>query len=313
MPAGLLGVDVAELLDRTGHMAVATAPCVAADENPGLRLGAIMAAAARAGRDKLTLALPDEVASFGLWVEQLVAESTGKEGTGILPVVDEPLGPPDVYGDDRLFVALGPGFRDELDALAEAGHPVVELAYTDRFDIGAEVLRWELATCLAGALLGINPFNQPDVTQAKTATDKVLSEGLPDVPTEPLAGLLDQVRPGDYISVQAYVDPRDEVVGQIQDARVRMRDHYRVATTVGIGPRFLHSTGQFHKGGPPTGVFVQVVGDDPDDLAIPGRPFGFSTLKQAQAAGDLQTLRRLGLRAARVAVEELVAFSGKGT
>jgi transaldolase/glucose-6-phosphate isomerase len=307
MPAGLLGVDVAQLLDRAGHMAVATAPCVAADENPGLRLGAVMASAAEAGRDKLTLALPDEIASFGLWVEQLVAESTGKQGTGILPVVGEPLGPPEVYGDDRLFVAVGPAFHRELDALARAGHPVVELPYTDRFDIGAEVLRWQLATCLAGALLGINPFNQPDVTEAKAATAKVLSEGLPEIEAQPVARLLDQVRAGDYISIQAYVDPESELVGKLQEVRMRLRDRYRTATTVGIGPRFLHSTGQFHKGGPPTGVFLQVVGEDSQELPIPGRSFGFSTLKHAQAAGDLETLRRLGLRAARVDVDDLLS------
>jgi transaldolase / glucose-6-phosphate isomerase len=310
MPAGLLGVDVAALLDRAGHMAVATAPCVAAEENPGLRLGAIMAAAVKAGRDKLTLVLPDEISAFGLWVEQLVAESTGKQGTGILPVVGEPLGPPDVYGDDRLFVAIGSQSEDELDALAEAGHPVVELPYTDRFDIGAEVMRWELATSLAGVLLGINPFDQPNVAEAKSATAEVLEKGLPEIPPEPLDELLDQVGPGDYISIQAYVDPWGELVGELQDVRVRLRDRYRVATTVGVGPRFLHSTGQFHKGGPATGVFVQVVGDDPEELPIPGRDFGFSTLKRAQAAGDLATLRRLGLRAARVSVDDLLSFSG---
>jgi transaldolase/glucose-6-phosphate isomerase len=309
MPAGLLGVDVAALLDRAGHMAVATAPCVAAEDNPGLRLGATMAAAVQAGRDKLTLVLPEEISTFGLWVEQLVAESTGKHGTGILPVVGEPLGPPEVYGDDRLFVAIGSDSQAELDALAEAGHPVVELPYTDRFDIGAEVMRWELATCLAGALLGINPFDQPNVAEAKAATAEVLEKGLPEISPEPLDQLLDQVGPGDYISIQAYIDPWGELVGKLQDVRLRLRDHYRVATTVGVGPRFLHSTGQFHKGGPRTGVFIQIVGDDAEELPIPGRDFGFSTLKRAQAAGDLATLQRLGLRAARVAVDDLLSFS----
>ncbi|HWC11407.1 MAG TPA: bifunctional transaldolase/phosoglucose isomerase [Acidimicrobiales bacterium] len=310
MPAGVLGVDVGALLERAGHMAVATAPCVAAEDNPGLRLGAIMAAAIKAGRDKLTLVLPDEIASFGLWVEQLVAESTGKQGTGMLPVVGEPLGPPDVYGDDRLFVAIGSESASELEALADAGHPVVELPYTDRFDIGAEVMRWELGTCLAGVLLGINPFDQPDVAEAKSATARVLEHGLPEIEPEPLDRLLEQVRPGDYISIQAYVDPWGDVVGKLQDVRVRLRDRYRVATTVGVGPRFLHSTGQFHKGGPPTGVFIQVVGEDTDDLDIPGRDFGFSMLKRAQAAGDLEALHRLDLRAARVAVDDLLAFPG---
>ncbi len=310
MPAGLLGVDVGTLLDRAGHMAVATAPCVAPDENPGLRLGAIMAAAAKAGRDKLTLVLPEEIQAFGLWVEQLVAESTGKEGTGILPVVGEPLGPPEVYGDDRLFVAIGASSDPSLDALAEAGHPVVQLPYTDRFDVGAEVLRWELATCLAGALLGINPFDQPNVAEAKAATARVLEHGLPEIPPEPLADLLEQVKTGDYIAIQAYIDPWGELAEELQDVRVRLRDRYRVATTLGIGPRYLHSTGQFHKGGPPSGVFVQVVGDDQEELPIPGRDFGFSTLKHAQAAGDLETLRSGGLRTARVAIDDLLSFSG---
>ncbi|MFN2607057.1 MAG: glucose-6-phosphate isomerase, partial [Acidimicrobiales bacterium] len=310
VPAALGGVDVRELLHRAGHMAAATAPLVPADQNPGLRLGAVMAAAAAAGRDKLTILLPDEIASFGLWVEQLIAESTGKQGKGIVPVVGEPLGPPDVYGDDRLFVAVGPGFSEPLAALAAAGHPVVELPYTDPFDVGAEVLRWELATCLAGVLLGINPFDQPNVAEAKAATNTVLAEGIPDIAPEPLAGLLDQLGPGDYLSIQAYVDPASEVVPRLQAARMRLRDHYRVATTLGIGPRFLHSTGQFHKGGPPSGVFAQVVADDELDVVIPGRHFGFSELKCAQAAGDLQTLRGHGLRAARVSVDELASWAG---
>jgi len=308
VPAALLGVDVCELLHRAGQMAAATAPLVPAEQNPAVRLAAILAAAVRAGRDKLTLVLPAEIASFGLWLEQLMAESTGKRGTGILPVVGEPLGPPEVYGDDRLFVAVGPGHDDELAALAAAGQPVVELPYTDRFDIGAEVFRWELATALAGALLAINPFDQPNVAEAKAATDQVLAEGLPDLPTEALASLLDQVRPGDYIAIQAFVDPGADLLADVQAARVRLRDHYGVATTLGVGPRYLHSTGQFHKGGPPTGVFVQVLGDDPVDVPIPGQAYGFATLKQAQAAGDLLTLRAHGLRAGRVAVGELTSF-----
>jgi transaldolase/glucose-6-phosphate isomerase len=310
VPAALLGVDVCELLHRTGHMAAATAPLVPADQNPGLRLGAVMAAAARAGRDKLTIVLPEEIASFGLWLEQLIAESTGKHGTGIVPVVAEPLGPPEVYGDDRLFVAVGHGFSEPLSALAGAGHPVVELCYTDRFDIGAEVFRWEVATCMAGALLGINPFDQPNVAEAKAVTNQVLASDVPEIPDEPLSRLLEQVKPGDYLSIQAYVDPGSPVVERLQAARVRLRDRCRVATTLGIGPRFLHSTGQLHKGGPPTGVFVQVVEDDAIDVAIPNQPFGFSTLKHAQAAGDLETLRRHGLRAARVTIDDVLSYAG---
>ncbi|MDQ4070348.1 MAG: glucose-6-phosphate isomerase, partial [Actinomycetota bacterium] len=308
VPAALLGVDLVELLDRAGHMAAATAPCVPADRSPAVRLGAVMAAATRAGRDKLTIVLPPAIDSFGLWLEQLIAESTGKHGTGVLPVVGEPLGPPEVYGDDRLFVAVGSTFAAQLDALAAAGHPVVELPYTDPFDVGAEVYRWEWATCLAGALLGINPFDQPNVAEAKAATARVLAEGLPDLAVEPLAGVLDQLRPGDYFAIQAYVDPWSDVVERLQKVRVAVRDRFGVATTLGIGPRFLHSTGQFHKGGPPTGLFVQVVGDGDVDVPIPGRPFGFRTLIRAQAAGDLETLQSHGLRATRVALDDLLSL-----
>jgi glucose-6-phosphate isomerase len=297
VPGSLLGVDVAGILDRAAGV----------DLQEGARLGAVLAAAVRQGRDKLTLVLPDEVAAFGLWLEQLVAESTGKHGTGIVPVVGEPVGAPEVYGGDRLFVSLG-GATPALDPLASAGHPVVELAWGDRLDLGAHVVLWEVATAMAGALLGINPFDQPDVQSAKTATAAVLDGGVPgDLPTSSVADLLDQVRPGDYLVLMAFVDPGDDaLLDAIERRRVALRDSLRVATTVGVGPRFLHSTGQLHKGGPPSGVFLQVVGDDPDDLPIPGRPYGFSALKQAQAAGDLLALRDRGLRAARVDIDDLL-------
>jgi transaldolase / glucose-6-phosphate isomerase len=306
VPAALLGVDITDLLQRAVSM-------LAAPEL-GLRLGAIMGAAARAGRDKLTVVLPDEVASFGPWLEQLIAESTGKHGTGIVPVDGEPLGPPGAYGDDRLFVALGDHQHRALDALAGAGHPVVVLPYRQRSDIGAEVVRWELATAFAGAVLGINPFDQPNVAEAKAATSRVLAApgGLPTIEPEPVEGLLGHLRPGDYLAIQAYVDPGSPVVARLQSARVALRDRYRVATTLGIGPRFLHSTGQLHKGGPATGVFPQIVAGDAGDVAIPGQPFGFSTLKQAQAAGDLETLRGHGLRAARVTADDVVRVATGG-
>ena len=298
VPAALLGVDATDLLQR--------AVSLLATPELGVRLGAIMGGAARAGRDKLTLVLPPEVAAFGAWLEQLIAESTGKQGTGILPVDGEPVGAPAVYGDDRLFVSLGE--HAGLDALADAGHPVVVLPYRRPADIGAEVARWELATAFAGAALGINPFDQPNVAEAKAATARVLDEGLPTIEPEPARALLDRLRPGDYLAIQAYVDPASPAVGRLETARVALRDGHGVATTMGIGPRYLHSTGQLHKGGPPTGVFAQVVGDDPTDVAIPGRSFGFAALKQAQAAGDLEALRARGLRAARVTVDDLVAM-----
>ena len=290
----LLGVDLDGLLARAATV----------DDEAAQRLGAIIAATAKAGRDKLTFVLPEGVAAFGLWLEQLVAESTGKHGVGIIPVAGEALGPPEVYGDDRLFVALGshPG----LDALADAGHPVVELAFGDALDLGAQVLLWEIAVALAGVVLGINPFDQPDVASAKAATNKVLAEGLPDIPCTSAEDILGQLRAGDYLVLQLFGDPEDPEIGRLQEARMAVRDRWKVATTIGIGPRFLHSTGQLHKGGPPSGVFVQMLGADQIDVSIPGRPYGFSELKQAQAAGDLLSLRARGLRASRVTIHDLL-------
>jgi transaldolase / glucose-6-phosphate isomerase len=309
VPAALLGVDVADLALRGGGGLTATHPSQPDEDNPGVRLAAVLGAAAKAGRDKLTIVLPPEVGSFGLWLEQLVAESTGKHGTGILPVVDEPLGAPDVYGSDRLFVAFGEAAADpRLDALAEAGHPVVDLALHEPADLGTHVVVWETAVALSGVVLGINPFDQPDVAAAKSATGKVLAEGLPEIDPVPLDTLLDQVTAGDHVVLQAFVDPGDlALLFALESSRVALRDRLQVATSVGVGPRFLHSTGQLHKGGPPNGVFVQVVGDDPRDVPIPGRDYGFATLKQAQAAGDLAALKEKGLRAGRVRLDELLA------
>jgi hypothetical protein len=257
-------------------------------------------------------------------VEQLIAESTGKQGTGVLPVVGEPLGPPEVYGPDRVFVAVGDVTEEQqamLDALAGAGHPVlgVPLAATGSADLtaalGAQVVLWEAATALCGAALDSNPFDQPDVAAAKAATQAVLDAGsIPTVEPRQVADVLAGVVPGDYVAIHAYVDPGGGAVDDLERARVAVRDRLGVATTVGLGPRFLHSTGQFHKGGPPTGVFLQVVdpavaGGGGDEDPIPGSPFGFGTLIAAQAAGDLATLRERGLRAARVTLDDLVDWS----
>jgi len=299
VPALLLGVDAERILERAA----------AVDAGDGVRLAAVLGAAARAGRDKLTLVLPPQLAAFGLWLEQLVAESTGKHGTGIVPVAGEALGAPDAYGADRLFVAVGPdaGVRLQLDALAAAGHPVVELGLTDTYDLGALVVTFEIAIALSGVVLGINPFDQPDVQSAKDATNRVLADGLPTITPVTPASLLDQVKPGDYVAILAFVDPGDDsLLAGLERVRHALRDRLRVATTVGIGPRFLHSTGQLHKGGPPTGVFLQLLGDDATDIAIPGTPHTFSTLKQAQAAGDLLSLQQRGLRAGRVTLDQLL-------
>jgi transaldolase/glucose-6-phosphate isomerase len=315
VPAALAGVSPDGLLDGAARLL----PSLQDDEdvNPAARLAAAMVAAAKVGRDKLTLVLDHRIASFGLWVEQLIAESTGKQGRGVLPVVDEPLGPPDVYGDDRLFAVVGDlddGERDAVEALVAAGHPVVEVPFGGGAgglvgELGAQVLLWEAATALCGAGLASNPFDQPDVAAAKAATQEVLDAGeVPDVPEEPIGAVLAGVRPGDYLAIHAYVDPGGAAVDGLTRVRAALRDRLRVATTVGLGPRFLHSTGQFHKGGPAGGVLVQVVdaGDPDDDIAVPGAPYTFGTLLQAQAAGDLATLRDRGLRAARVSLDELL-------
>jgi transaldolase/glucose-6-phosphate isomerase len=310
VPAALAGVSLDALLDG--------AAAVLADLGPATRLAAVLAGGVAAGHDKLTFVVDPRLASFGLWVEQLIAESTGKHGTGVLPVVGEHVGTPDAYGNDRVFVGIGAltdADTEALDALAAGGHPVVRIPFDEGTELdvalGGQVALWEAATALCGAALGINPFDQPDVAAAKAATQSVLDAGeVPDVAEQPVTAVLAGVEPGDYVSIQAYVDPGSGAVDDLERLRLAVRDRLRVATTIGLGPRFLHSTGQFHKGGPPSGVFLQVVGDDPDDVAIPGSPFGFATLKQAQAAGDLATLRERGLRAARVTLDDLLAWEG---
>ncbi len=304
VPAALAGVDVAELLHGASRMAAASADCVPRDDNAGLQLAAVLAGAARAGRDKLTLVIGERFASFGSWIEQLIAESTGKQDVGIIPVVGEPLGAPEVYGDDRLFVGVGadPG---ELEPLADAGHPVISLPLEDVADLGSEVLRWEIATALTGAALGINPFDQPDVEAAKDAAREALDAGVQPVESRPADELLETLKAGDYLAIQVYVDPTDQLVEELERIRVLLRDRHRVATTLGVGPRYLHSTGQLHKGGPATGVFLQVVAGTDDDLPIPGEQFGFATLERAQAGGDLQALHDRGRRAGRIELEDL--------
>lgn len=302
VPAALVGAPVHDLLDQATEMACACASCVPATENPGLWLGAVIGEAARAGRDKLTLLLPPAAGALGAWIEQLIAESTGKEGKGILPVEGEPLGPPEVYGDDRLFVSVGDDGGLE---------PAVCLTFDKPAQLGAEFFRWEFATAVAGAVLGINPFDQPNVQEAKEATSRILAAGhVPDPGLDDLGVLLNQVRPGDYIAITAYIQRNAENEEALRRVRRRLRDRYKVATTVGFGPRFLHSTGQLHKGGPNTGVFVQVVADEEADLEIPGKPYTFGTLKAAQALGDLESLRAHGRRVARVRLQTLLEWEG---
>ena len=306
VPAALAGIHWTEMVSRAVHRRdefMSDDPTI----NAALELGAILAAAVLAGRDKITILADPKIDSFGLWLEQLLAESTGKNSTGVIPIVDEPLGPIDVYGDDRVFVTIGDsGHGAGLEALADSGHPVIEMSITDPLDLGTQVLLWELATALCGAALRINPFDQPNVAEAKAATNSVLeSSDRQPLPQASLDEVLGTLKRGDYIAVQIYADPRSAQVERLQELRLELRDRHRVATTFGIGPRFLHSTGQLHKGGPPTGVFIQVVSDDGIDAHIPSQPFGFSQLKWAQADGDLLTLHRHGLRVARTSISEI--------
>jgi glucose-6-phosphate isomerase len=300
VPAALIGVDIDALWRSGTEMANACAPPHSGVDNPALALGAFMGGLARTGRDKLTLLTSPTLATFADWIEQLVAESTGKHGTGIVPVVREPVGPPEVYGDDRAFVVIEhaqdpvPG----VEALEAAGHPVLRIHLDDRYALGGEFVRWEAATALAGALLGIDPFDQPNVAESKRNTDDVLAEvaggtPLPEPEDGDLRQLLDTVRPGDYVSIQSYLPPDDKVAAGLTEVRVMIRDALRVATTSGWGPRFLHSTGQLHKGGPNSVVVLQLVDmPSPDtDVEIPAHDYTFGTLVRAQAIGDLRSVR----------------------
>jgi transaldolase/glucose-6-phosphate isomerase len=309
VPAALIGVDVAGLLHRAHRMAEACAACVPALENPAAWLGAILGEAALAGRNKATFVLSPGIASFGLWVEQLIAESTGKEGKGILPVADEPLGAPGVYGTDRVFVSMTLAGEDDravssrLAELEDAGHPVVHLRLDDRLDLGQEFFRWEFATAVAGAVLGINPFDQPNVAESKANTKAVLAKRAAPSPAATAAELeafLAAIRPGEYLALMAYLPPTPEHDRRLAAIRLRLRDRLRVATTLGYGPRYLHSTGQLHKGGPPVGHFLQITERLGEDLPIPGEAFTFGQLEAAQAEGDLQALRGRGRPAIRI-------------
>ncbi|MDQ1461956.1 MAG: transaldolase / glucose-6-phosphate isomerase [Actinomycetota bacterium] len=305
LPAALLGLDVAAILRGAVQM---LDDCRAAD-GPGAALAAALGAGVKVGRDKLTIGA---WGPFGDWVEQLVAESTGKHGTGILPVVREPVAAADRYGTDRLFVAYG--VDGPLETLQAAGQPLVDLG-SHAVDgggaaLGAEVVRWEVAIALAGALLGINPFDQPDVEAAKQAARTVLDQGAPDLPVTAVPDALATVAAGDYVAIQAFVDPGSKALPDFERARVAVRDRFSVATTFAVGPRYLHSTGQLHKGGPPSGVFLQVRAVDPPDVSIPGRSFSFGDLVTAQAAGDYLALQERGRRVFRVRAADLAAYPG---
>jgi transaldolase/glucose-6-phosphate isomerase len=309
VPAALMGADVRGLLDRAG---VAEQNCLTFDSsntNSGLWLGLAWGELALAGRDKLTYVVDPPLRSFGLWVEQLIAESTGKHGKGIVPIVGEPLGEPESYGDDRTFLYLRHVDQPDadtdakVDALAKAGHPVIIRTIHGPTDLGRLFFFAEFAIAVAGWVLEINPFDQPNVQEAKDATSRVLKENAedqPDADDGALRTLLDGLGAPSYLAVMGYVEPSGDVDAAVTELRTAVRDAKRSATTFGYGPRFLHSTGQLHKGGPPTGRFLQLIHDSEPDVEVPGADYGFTRLKHAQAIGDLETLRAHDLPAERV-------------
>jgi transaldolase / glucose-6-phosphate isomerase len=344
VPAALMGLDLDRLLTTTQKMVRSCAASTPPADNPGVVLGTFLGVLGNSGRDKVTIVASPGIADFGAWLEQLLAESTGKRGKGLIPVDAEPLGPPEVYGKDRVFAYLR--LVNEADAaqdnavaaLERAGNPIVRIAVTDRYQIGQEFFRWEFATAVAGAILGINPFDQPDVEASKEKTRELTAAyektgQLP--PEEPLleeSGLtvfasekdskvfkdaktlakclathFGTLRSGDYCGLLAYVERNDGHRNALQDIRVLIRDHRRVATCLGFGPRFLHSTGQVYKGGPNTGVFLQITCDDPADLPVPDQKYTFGVVKAAQARGDFAVLVERGRRVLRVHLGSHVA------
>lgn len=321
VPAALVGVDLTVLLERAQAAAcnAQSCNCPVDGDNAGARLGVILGELAKAGCDKATIIPSPAIAGFGDWVEQLIAESTGKDGTGILPVVGEGPGPLDVYGKDRLFVHIrleGDDTHDSaLAALENAGHPVVTLRLKDAYDIGGQLFLWEMATAVAGARLGIQPFDQPNVESAKILAREMVAQymekgTLPAGETAPLTGeafttFINQARPGDYVSIHAYVRPTPATDAALNGLRLRLRDRLKLATTVGYGPRFLHSTGQLHKGDGGNGLFIQFTSEAIQDVPIPDEAgkatavMTFGVLKKAQALGDAQALRNAGRRLIR--------------
>jgi transaldolase / glucose-6-phosphate isomerase len=339
VPAAVMGLDTKKFLGHAAKM-VSACKATAVEQNPGATLGIILGTAAKAGRDKVTIITSPGISDLGAWLEQLLAESTGKVGKGIIPVDRENLAPPAVYGNDRVFVYVrlesGPDADQDakVAAIEKAGHPVVRTAMSDIYELGAEFFRWEIATAVAGGIIGINAFNQPDVEASKIATRSLTSEyekngSLPaekpilddggiklftdeknavelakTVGDRSLAGYLKahlaRIKAGDYFAVLGYIQMNDENQSSLQSLRHAVRDSKRVATCLGFGPRFLHSTGQAYKGGPNSGVFLQVTCDDSVELPVPGQKYTFGVVKAAQARGDFQVLAERGRRALRV-------------
>jgi len=341
IPAAIQGVDVPKFLDRAEEMVRACASPVPADENPGAILGAILGTLQKSGRDKVTLFASPGISDLGAWLEQLLAESTGKEGKGLIPVDRESIGEPDVYGKDRVFVymRLEDGADAKQDAgiatLEKAGQPVVRIQVANNYELGQEFFRWEIATAVAGSIIGINAFNQPDVEASKIETRKLTDEyeksgSLPqETPffeergvrlysddknaaalkqaagkdatlTSYLRAHMSRLKAGDYFAVLGYIERKEQNRTDLQTIREAVRDKKHVATCLGFGPRFLHSTGQAYKGGPNSGVFLQITCDDAADLPVPGKKYTFGIVKAAQARGDFNVLTERGRRALRV-------------
>jgi transaldolase/glucose-6-phosphate isomerase len=312
LPAALIGVDVRRVLFNAGRMAAASSR-VSPPRNPALTLGAALGEMAVAGRDKVTFLASPALAALPVWIEQLIAESTGKDDRGIVPVVDEPPGRPGTYGADRVFVSLemagrsGDSTQEKSDALRRAGHPLIRIRLDGKTDLGAEFFRWEVAVAAVGAVLGVHPFNQPDVERAKELARQAMRREDRDHDRDggaerarvieraagsavELRRWLGNARPGDYISLHAYLAPTAAVDRRLAKIRAALRDRFGVATTVGYGPRFLHSTGQLHKGGPNTGLFLQLLDDPVADVAVPETDYTFGELIRAQAEGDHRAL-----------------------
>jgi transaldolase/glucose-6-phosphate isomerase len=346
VPAAVMGIDAPKFLDRADVMAIACSSCLPVEKNPGVLLGLILGIAAKNKRDKVTLITSPGIWDFGAWLEQLLAESTGKDGKGLIPVDREALGAPEVYGNDRVFAYIrlengaDPAQDKAVEAIAKAGHPVVRIALADTYNLGQEMFRWEIATAVAGSVIGINPFNQPDVEASKIATRKLTEEyeKTGSLPAESpilsdnsiqlftdeknaaalastvgsdkslvgyLRAHLKRLGAGDYFALLAYVQMNEPHENTLQSMRIAIRDKKRVATCLGFGPRFLHSTGQAYKGGPNSGVFLQLTCDDKNDLPVPGQKFTFGVVKAAQARGDFQVLVERSRRALRVHLKDV--------
>ena len=344
VPAALMGVNISRFLNRAERMRHSCDAFVPPQENPGVILGTTLGILAKAGKDKLTVVTSPALWDLGAWLEQLLAESTGKEGQGIIPIDGEVLGALESYGDDRVFAYIR--YEQGIDAVQEskimalerAGHPIIRINVADLINLGEEFFLWEMATAVAGTILGINAFDQPNVQESKDYTKSYLekfketgslpessplmTDGTIQVFTDEqnrvalhdcsslesvMAAHIARIQSGDYFAINAYVERTDAVNNLFERIRTRVRESKQVATTLGYGPRFLHSTGQLHKGGPNTGVFIQVTCDDEEDLAIPDEPYTFGVLKAAQALGDLQSLTSRQRRVIRIHVGADVA------